>query len=577
LETGWVLRRRFERKTSLILGVFLVLSLAAVLRILDLQITKRSEIAREIEARFERVTTARVPVYRGSIKDTNGREIALSVPTLTVYVHPDTRYLKNREEFVRGLSSLTGLPRKLIEERLRSGSGRPVKLLSGVSRELKEKIRELIVRTGNAPFVGIQEDYTRVYPNGTLASNLIGFVGVDGVGLEGMEFALNEYLGGGYTEALIYMNGGLGQIYLHPLEGMMGEENDVSLTIDIGVQHLIERIRDEIVRRWKPKKVSILVMDLKNGHILGLATYPYFDPNRFQAYRAERRRNFAVTDVFEPGSIMKPFFVAWALEKGYVKPNMVVDTGKGRIKVYDRYVRDPRRLGRIRLKDVLVHSSNVGTIKVASFLKRKDVEEMLEAFHMKRRFGIFPGEANPLIPDFSYPANILYASIGQGIAMNTLNIAVAFGGLTTGYIIQPHIVKEIVSPSGGVLYRAERRIIRRDVLSKETVMWIRRALMEVVERGTGRRARSRYFTIAGKTGTSQKFDPKEGRYSRDRVVTYFAGVFPATDPRFVGVIVVDEPKGRRLYGGEVSAPYFKKLAENLSFYYGLKPDKVKKG
>lgn len=576
MEAGWKLRRRFERKTSLILGVFFLGLGLVTLRVIDLQITKRSDIARKIEERFERVVTARVPLYRGSIEDANGRDLALSVPTITVYVHPDTRYLRNRDRFVRGLASITGVPEKEIERRLESGSGGPVKILSGVSRDLKKEIRELILETGNSSFVGIQEDYTRVYPNGTLASNLLGFVGVDGVGLEGMEFALNDYLGGGYTEALIYMNGGIGQIYLHPLKGMMGEESDVKLTLDIGVQHLIERIRDEIVRRWKPKRVSILVMDLRNGYILGLATYPYFDPNRFYRYRADQRRNFAVTDVFEPGSIMKPFFVGWALEKGYVRRNMTIDTGKGRIKVYDRYVRDPRRLGRIKLRDVLVYSSNVGTIKVASYLKKKDVDKLLEAFHMKRRFGIFPGEANPLIPDFDYPANILYASIGQGLAMNTLNIAVAFGGLLTGYIVQPHIVKEIVSPSGRVVYRAERKVLRDRILSEETILWLRRTLTQVVERGTGKRARSKYFTIAGKTGTSQKFDPDKGKYSRDKVVTYFAGVFPATDPRFVGVIVVDEPKGRRLYGGEVSAPYFRKIVESVSFYYGLKPDKIKK-
>ena len=572
---GWTLRKKFERKTSLIFWTFALCLLAVSVRIIDLQITRKSEIAKVIEEKFERAVAVRVPLYRGSIKDRNGRELALSVPTLTVFVHPSSKLLRNKEKFVKGLSAITGVPEEVIRKRLEEGSKGPVKVLSGVRRDLKEKIRKLIVETGNSPFVGIQEDYTRLYPNGKLASNLLGFVGVDGVGLEGMEFALNGYLGGGYAETLIYVDGGIGQIYLRPLGDTLGDESDVKLTIDLGVQYLIERIRDDIVRRWKPKKVSILVMDLKNGHILGLATYPYFDPNRFQRYRAEVRRNFAVTDVFEPGSIMKPFFVGWALEKGYVEENEIIDTGKGRIKVYDRYVRDTRRLGRIRLKDVLVYSSNVGTIKVASLLKRKDVEELLETFHMKRRFGIFPGEANPLIPDFSYPANILYASIGQGIAMNTLSIAVAFGGLLTGEIVQPHIVKEIVSPTGDVVYRAKRRVLKR-TLSEKTVRWLREALIEVVERGTGKRARSRYFTIAGKTGTSQKFDPKEGRYSRERVVTYFAGVFPATEPRFVGVIVVDEPKGKRLYGGEVSAPYFRRLVENVSFYYGLKPDKLKK-
>jgi len=227
------------------------------------------------------------------------------------------------------------------------------------------------------------------------------------------------------------------------------------------------------VKRWKPQKVSIILLDLSNGYILGLTTYPYFDPNRFSKYKPEQRRNFAVTDVFEPGSIMKPFFVGYALDKGYLSPRFRVDTGKGRIKVYDRYVRDIRSLGKISLREVLIHSSNVGTIKIASYLSKMDVEDLLKRFHMDRRFGIFPGEANPQIPDLDYPANILYSSIGQGIAMNTLNIAVAFGGLATGRIFKPHIVKEIVSSEGKVVYRAKMEVLRDKVFSERTLRWLR--------------------------------------------------------------------------------------------------------
>ncbi len=568
-------RRRFEKKLRLVLFLFLLLLFISLLRILDLQITRESEVARKIEERFDRVVSIKIPLYRGSIQDAKGKELALSVPTITVYAHPDTSRIKNREVFVKELSRITGVPLKEIERKVRAGINKPVKILTNIDRSLKGEIRELIRRTGNTSYIGLQESYSRLYPNGSLASNTLGFVGVDGIGLEGMEYALNPALGGGYSKAIIYLNGGLGRVYLHPLKGMLGEEKDVLLTIDTGVQNILERIRDEIVRRWRPQKVSIILMDLSNGEILGLATYPYFDPNKFPKYPPEHRRNFAVTDVFEPGSIMKPFFIGYALDKGYVSPRFTVNTGKGRIKVYDRYVRDTKRLGRISLKEILVHSSNVGTIKVASFLTKKDVEDLLKRFHMDRRFGIFPGEANPQIPDFGYPANILYSSIGQGIAMNTLNIAVAFGGLATGRILRPHIVKEVVSSDGKVVYRAKVEVLRDKVFSERTLRWLRRTLTEVVERGTGKEARSRFFTIAGKTGTSQKFDFELGRYSRDKVVTYFAGFFPASDPRFVAVIVVDEPRGRRLYGGVVAAPYFRKLAEQVAFYFGLKPDKLK--
>jgi len=576
VEQGWGFNRKFEAKARLVLAIFFLLIFFSLSRIVDLQVTKESEIAERIEKSFDRIVPIKVPLYRGSIKDFNGRELAMSVPTLSLYAHPDTSRLDNRRELVERLSELTGVSETLIEKRISSGAGKPVKILSRIDRDLKEDIRKLIRETGNSRYLGIQEEYTRLYPNGTVASNTIGFVGVDGRGLEGMEYYLNEHLGGGYSKALIYMNGGLGKIYLHPLKGMLGEERDVFLTIDIGVQNILDKLRNEIVRKWRPKQVSILLFDLSRGYILGITTYPYFDPNNFRKYSPDKLRNFAVTDAFEPGSIMKPFFIAWALEKGYVTTNFWVNTGKGRIKVYDRYVRDTKRLGTIILRDVLVHSSNIGTIEVAKHLSRQDVEELLEAFHMHKRFGIFPGEANPQIPDFNYPANILYSSIGQGIAMNTLNIAVAFGGLATGKVLKPHIVKSIVSSEGKVVYEAEVDVWRENVLSEKTLRWIRRVLTKVVEKGTGKKARSRYFTIAGKTGTSQKFDVKQGRYSRDRVVTYFAGFFPATDPKFVAVIVVDEPRGKKLYGGEVSAPYFRKLAEQVAFYYGLKPDKLKK-
>lgn len=567
-------RRRFERKLTLIFALSFLPFLLSLLRVLDLQVTKESEVARKIEKSFDRVFLIKTPLYRGSLQDTKGRELALSVPTVSVYAHPDASYIKDKEAFIAGLSKITGVPVGEIRRNIEAG-GKPVRILTDVDARLKEEIRKLIRDTGNTSYVGLEEGYRRTYPNGTLASNLIGFVGVDGRGLEGMEYLLDGILGGGYSDVLVYLGGGLGKIYLHPLKGVLGEEKDVILTLDVGIQSILERIRDDIVERWRPKKVSIILLDLSNGHILGLATYPYFDPNRFYDYPPQSRRNIAVTDLFEPGSTLKPFFIAYALEKGYVSTRFTVNTGDGRIKVFDRYVKDVKALGRIDLGNVVVHSSNVGTIKVASYLNRSDVEDLLERFHLKDKLGVLPGEAKPRIPDLRYKVNILYSSIGQGIAVNTLSLAVAFGGLATGRILKPHIVKEVITSEGKVVYRAQVEVLKDKVFSEGTLRWIREMLTQVVERGTGRRARSEFFTIAGKTGTSQKFDFKLGEYSRDRVVTYFAGFFPASDPRFVAALLVDEPKGKDLYGGNVSAPYFRRLVEQVAFYVGLKPDKLK--
>ncbi len=570
------LRVKFRARLKLVGGFLFLYFAFLLLKAFSLHVTDRNELEEKISKKFSRVFTVSVPLYRGSIKDSQGRDLALSVPTLSLYAHPSVKHIKRRKEFVKGLSRITKIPEKEIERRLSAGEkvGKSYTFLRGISLSLREDLRKLIVDTENASVIGIQQEYRRFYPYRYTASNLIGFVGNEGRGLEGMEYKFDNLLGGGIQRLFVYAGAGLGKVFLEPLKGRLGTQKDVFLTLDLGVQNIAEGIKHEIVRKWKPKKVSIVLMDLKNGNIVALANYPSYDPNNYRKFPPERRKNHAVTDVFEPGSIMKPFFIAYALEKNKVAPYTRVDTGRGRIKVGKKFVRDLKPRGKLKLKDVLVYSSNVGTILVARQLDQQEVKDLLYRFHLNEKFYVFPGEAKPQIPDLKFPANIDYMSIGQGIALSAVHITASFGALATGRVLKPRIVLKAQDMTGREESLSQVEVLRDKVLSNKTLNWIRNALIEVVERGTGRKARSKYFYIAGKTGTSQKFDVKEGKYSREKVVTYFAGFFPATDPRFVGVIVVDEPKGRNLYGGEVAAPYFRKLAEKVAFYYGLKPDKI---
>ncbi len=563
--------RRFRRKNSFLFLFFLLLFSLPILTILRYQTFPQEELIEALKSRFPRVDEIKVFEYRGSIRDRVGRELALSVPTITIFAKPVEK-VRNKEKLARLLAKLTGTSLIDIKSRFET-SGYSV-LVKRVDKALIEDIKKIIRETDNSEFVGVQEGYSRLYAYNTLASNLIGFTGDEGKGLEGLEYKFDGLLGGGVSKALIYKSKNLGIISLKPFqtEGVR-TAHDVEITLDVGLQSILEDIRDKIVERWKPNKVSILLLDLNNGDILALATYPYYDPNRFEKYPAEWRRNYVVTDLFEPGSVMKPFFVAYALEKGKVSPWTRIDTGKGRVKVYGRWVRDYKRLGRLSLKEVIVKSSNVGTIEVAKKLSGEEVKDLIERFHLNKTFGVLPGEAKPQIPNFSYPANILYSSIGQGIAFNTLHITTAFGALAKGYVVKPRILKKIRLAGEGREEFKEAQILKEEVLSEKTLRWIRRALTDVVERGTGKRAKSKFFTIAGKTGTSQKFDFKLGKYSREKVVTYFIGFFPATEPRFVAAVVVDEPKGKGVYGGTVAAPYFRELVERTAFYTGLKPDK----
>ncbi len=536
--------------------IFLGFSIVTV-RIAYIQLIGKEGYVDKVVEKFPKASVVKLSTPRGSIKDRRGNELAISIPTLSVYSFP--HLVQNKEELVQRISALPEVKEKELIERLNSDK-KFVWLVRHIDKVYMPYLRGVIRDTNNDRAVGLQEEYKRLYPHGNLASNLLGFVGKDGEGLEGLEYLLNKDLSGKEIKGVFY----LGRLAVNPLSEDISSK-DVQLTIDLGVQTILEDIRDKIVKQWNPDRVGIMLMDAETGDILGMANYPTFDPNQYQKFPASHRRNFVVTDLFEPGSVMKPFFIGQALQKGYVRPGMWIDTEGGRTEVFGRFVKDVKPLGRLTLEQVLIKSSNVGTIKVARFLSKKDVEELMQKIHMTDRFNLLPGEVKPKLPNFNYPANILYASIGQGIASNLLNLCVSFNALATNRIVKPRILLD-----------DKPEVLRENIFSPQVSQWLQKNLTKVVEEGTAQRAKSDYFTIAGKTGTSQKFDFRTGRYSREELVTYFVGYFPAGNPKFIAGIMVDRPRGPDPYGGTVAAPYFKELVERVAFYYRLEPDKLSK-
>jgi len=538
--------------------------LVVVARYAYIQLLGRTAYIEKIVEKFPKAVVEKVPVYRGAIKDRKGVELAISMPTFSIFAFP--KHVQNREELARRLSAILDQREEEILRKLNTDR-KFVWLARNIDKEYINYVRGVIRDTQNQNAVGIQEDYKRVYPHGHLASNLIGFVGADGRGLEGIEYMFDHILySKGAKKVFLYSPKG-GKLVLNLEEEERDyKTQDLQLTIDFGVQVILEDIKEKIVKDWSPRRVAIIVIDLQTGDILGLANYPHYDPNHYQKTRPENRRNYAVTDPFEPGSVMKPFFIGQALEKGYIGFNYRVDTEGGRAEFFGRTIRDGHPYGVLSLDQVLIKSSNVGTAKIARFLSKKDVEELFEKIHFKSTFGVLPGEAKPKLPNLNYPANIIYASIGQGLSANLLNLCVAFGGLATNQIIQPRIVYEPNQPP---------KVLRDKLFSDKVLNWLHKNLIRVVEEGTATQARSQYFTIAGKTGTAQKFDFRTGRYSMEKVVAYFVGYFPATNPKYVAGIMVDEPKGRAS-GGTAAAPYFKELVERVAFYERLEPDKTNK-
>lgn len=536
----------------LLIGVVIITG-----RFFYIQLIGREGYVEKVVEKFPKASVVKLSTPRGSIKDRNGNDLAISIPTISIYAFP--QLVENKEELIRRLSAIPEIKERDLLEKLNSDK-KFVWLARHLDKAYAPYIKGAIKDTNNVKAVGLQEEYKRLYPHGSLAGNLLGFVGMDGEGLEGVEYMFNKDLKGKEIKAVLY----LGKLAIGPITEDM-ETKEIKLTIDLGVQTILEDIRDKIVKQWNPDRVGILVIDTKSGEILGLANYPTYDPNNYQKYSPFHRRNFVATDLFEPGSVMKPFFIGQALQKGYVRPGMWIDTEGGKIEVFGRYVKDVKPSGTLTLEQVLIKSSNVGTIKVARYLSKRDVEEILDKIYMKDKFDVLPREVKPKLPNFNYPANILYASIGQGMASNLLNLCVSFNALATNRVIKPKILLE-----------EKGQVLRENIFSPQVFRWLQENLRKVVEEGTAKMARSDYFSIAGKTGTSQKFDFSTGRYSREKVVAYFIGYFPATNPRFVAGIMVDNPRGPNPYGGTVSAPYFKELVERVAFYYRLEPDKLSK-
>ena len=536
----------------LLIGVVIITG-----RFFYIQLIGREGYVEKVVEKFPKASVVKLSTPRGSIKDRNGNDLAISIPTISIYAFP--QLVENKEELIRRLSAIPEIKERDLLEKLNSDK-KLVWLARHLDKAYAPYIKGAIKDTNNVKAVGLQEEYKRLYPHGSLAGNLLGFVGTDGEGLEGVEYMFNKDLKGRDIKSVFY----LGKLAIGPITEDM-ETKEIQLTIDLGVQTMLEDIRDKIVKQWNPDRVGILVMDVKSGEILGLSNYPTYDPNNYQKYNPFHRKNFVATDLFEPGSVMKPFFIGQALQKGHVRPGMWIDTEGGKIEVFGRYVKDVKPSGTLTLEQVLIKSSNVGTIKVARYLSKRDVEEILDKIYMKDKFDVLPGEVKPKLPNFNYPANILYASIGQGMASNLLNLCVSFNALATNRVIKPKILLE-----------EKGQVLRENIFSPQVFRWLQENLRKVVEEGTAKMARSDYFSIAGKTGTSQKFDFSTGRYSREKVVAYFIGYFPATNPRFVAGIMVDNPRGPNPYGGTVSAPYFKELVERVAFYYRLEPDKLSK-
>ena len=506
------------------------------------------------------------PARRGHILDRRGRELAITRSVESCCANP--RAIKAKKQTARILSRLLNLDQpRLLEQLSRE------RYFIWVKRKLTRKEAEL-VRRFDLRGVGLRTEQQRFYPNARLACHVLGFVDIDGKGLAGEELAFDRWLAGKPGCAIMRQDACRRTIRTAGEEERPARPGlSLVLTIDATIQQALQEELAAACERWKPKWASGVVLCPRTGDVLAMANVPDFNPNEFWRFDEEQRRNRAVTDSFEPGSAFKPFVAAWALQRGQVELGSRFDCRQGIYRVGRRVLRDAHAYGVLDLKDVLVHSSNIGIAQVAARLGDRDLYQAVRAFGFGQRTGIaLPGEASGILNPVGRWSSYSQASIamGQEVAVTPLQLAVGFATLANGgYRVRPRIALGLASPDGLRIVRRFPAPPRERVLSREVAEWMGQAVLrEVVTRGTGRRARGIAYAVAGKTGTAQVAAPNGGGYIPDAYVGTFVGFAPAGAPRVVVAISVGEPKGVH-YGGRVAAPAVAKVIERSLSYYGV--------
>jgi cell division protein FtsI (penicillin-binding protein 3) len=552
------------RTRVLIVAAVIGLALSGVSgRLAWLQIIKSGELAHMAERQYSR--TVVLHAQRGPIVDRHGAALASSTPAESLFAQP--RAVVDPVRVAARLSPLVGVPESELHAALTSS--RPWvwlrrKMPPAVAAQIKA-LRE--------PGLGVLAEPLRLYPNRELAAHVVGFEGVDG-GLEGVERAYDKDLAGAPGKALVGRDA-LGrevvtqQVLVAPAPG-----HGVMLTIDSTIQYIAEREIDAAFRRTHSKAAMAVVMDPRTGDVLAMAVRPTFNPNTFLDVPArDHWRNRAVTDPFEPGSTFKVILAAAALQEGVVKPDDLIYAENGAITIAKTTIHDWKKYGWLSFGEVLQNSSNVGTIKVGLMLGPERYYRYMSAFGFGAPTGVgLAGESRGLLRD---PArwsalSLPTMSIGQEVSVTALQMVAAFGAVANGgTLMQPRLVKATFDPDGRESRRVPPQAVRQ-VISPETARTLGDMLTRVVEGGTGHLAAIPGYAVGGKTGTAQKLDPATRRYSRAPGVLSFVGFAPVDDPRFVMLVMLDEPRNEK-WGSEAAAPIFSAIGREILRYLDVPP------
>ena len=550
-----------NKKRAIILNAIIILGFFAIsLRLADLMILNHKHLSEKAKRQHLKVEDLRV--RRGIIFDRKGRELALNLERQSLYCRPNSLNLD--DESIRKLAFALAKEPEVILTKIPSE-----RRFAWIERKLEPDIVEK-VKGLNIKGLGFMNEVKRVYPEGKLASHVLGFVGVDNQALEGIELQYDRYL---KTEGgkAFFGRDATGRT-LSSGVNIEAKGNNIVLTIDGVLQSIVEKEIESARSRWGATAVSAIMMDPFTGEILALANRPAYNPSSPGKASGFERRNRVITDLYEPGSTFKAIVGVAALEENIVRPDTLFDVSKGSIKVGGKTIRDIRRYGILTFDEIIQKSSNVGSVMISMELGKERVYEYTKLFGFGEKTGIdLPGEVSGWIrpPERWSGTSIGAISIGQEVAATPLQVLRAYSAIANGgFLVRPHIVSEIISPEGHLLV-SFRDKERKRIISAETAETFKDTLKGVVEEGgTGKGASVEGNEVAGKTGTAQIIDPKTKRYSKEKFISSFVGFVPADNPELAIIIVVHEPEGQ-IYGGVVAAPVFKEIADQALSYLNI--------
>jgi cell division protein FtsI (penicillin-binding protein 3) len=553
--------RSFRWRSAVAFGLVALGACGLVGRAVELQLLDHGFLAKQGDDRTLRVV--KIAAHRGAITDRSGEPLAISTPVDSVWVNPQE--LNDNIDQLPKLARALGQDPQVLARRITSNLDREfLYLVRHMPPEQAARIKALGI-----PGVSLLREYRRYYPAGEVASHVVGFTTVDDTGQEGLELGFDQLLNGEDGSKRVIQD--LYGRYVENVDSIRAPRpgRDLVTSIDLRIQYLAYRELKSAMRDYQAQAGSVIVIDVDTGEVLAMVNQPSYNPNDREQLKPGLYRNRAATDIFEPGSSVKPFIMAAALESGQYRPDSVVDTSPGYFKVGNKMEEDESNLGVIDLATILAKSSNVGTAKIALSLRPEQIWRTLHGLGLGQVTGsAFPGESAGTLSSYAHwrPVGIATMSHGYGISVTPLQLAHAYATIGAGGIKRPLTFEKVTGPVPG-----------EQVLDPKVAHELVQLMEQVIEKGgTATRAAVVGYRVSGKTGTA--FKSIAGGYSTDKIMAVFAGLVPASHPRIATVVVIDEPSrdlqqvGTLAQGGTVAAPVFSSVMSGALRLMDVPPD-----